>query len=228
MPAQEGPRADNQAELAEMTTGQQPGQRGQDRPVGPGQLRFLTWRWSAATWCRRIRISASMTRLDRANRASQPNTRNTARQANRIARALTVPDCEAVAQPDASPSASHPAQDTRSAVARGLSAPTGARTCVGGVETALGVISERGTGRAVADPWMTGTTRAWAGEENTRQLNTRSCQCRRSTRASGGAGHRGCGPAGPSSARPRCRRRGRTPASPEACAPQRHRNSLGP
>ncbi len=41
MPAQEGPRADNQAELAEMTTGQQPGQRGQDRPVGPGQLRCL-------------------------------------------------------------------------------------------------------------------------------------------------------------------------------------------
>jgi hypothetical protein len=39
VPAQQGLRGDDQAQLAEMTAGQQPGQRGQDRPVGPGQLR---------------------------------------------------------------------------------------------------------------------------------------------------------------------------------------------
>ena len=33
------PRGDDQAQLAEMAAGQQPGQRGQDRTVGPGQLR---------------------------------------------------------------------------------------------------------------------------------------------------------------------------------------------
>ena len=41
MPAQQGPRRDNQLELAEPGTGQQPGQRGQDRPVGPRQPRCL-------------------------------------------------------------------------------------------------------------------------------------------------------------------------------------------
>jgi hypothetical protein len=41
MPAQQGPRRDKQLQLAETATGQQPGQRGQDRPVGPGQLRGL-------------------------------------------------------------------------------------------------------------------------------------------------------------------------------------------
>ena len=37
MPAQDGARRDDQAQLAELAAGQQPGQRGQDRPVGPGQ-----------------------------------------------------------------------------------------------------------------------------------------------------------------------------------------------
>ena len=41
MPAQQGPRGDDQAQLAELAAGQQPGQRGQDRPVGPRQLRRL-------------------------------------------------------------------------------------------------------------------------------------------------------------------------------------------
>ena len=34
-----GARGDDQAQLAEMAARQQPGQRGQYRPVGPGQLR---------------------------------------------------------------------------------------------------------------------------------------------------------------------------------------------
>ena len=41
MPAQQGPRGDDQAQPAESTTGQQSGQRGQDRPVCPGQSRGL-------------------------------------------------------------------------------------------------------------------------------------------------------------------------------------------
>jgi hypothetical protein len=39
VPAQQGARAGNQAQLAEMTAGQHPGQRSHDRPVGPGQPR---------------------------------------------------------------------------------------------------------------------------------------------------------------------------------------------
>ena len=39
MPAQQGPRLDDQAQLTESTTGQQPGQPSQDRPVSPGQPR---------------------------------------------------------------------------------------------------------------------------------------------------------------------------------------------
>jgi hypothetical protein len=41
VPAQQGPRGDDQAQLAKLTGGQQPGQRGQDRPVSPGQLGSL-------------------------------------------------------------------------------------------------------------------------------------------------------------------------------------------
>jgi hypothetical protein len=37
MPAQQGARGDDQPQLAELAAGQQPGQRGQDRPVRPGQ-----------------------------------------------------------------------------------------------------------------------------------------------------------------------------------------------
>ena len=39
----------------------------------------LTWRRSTATWCRKINISASLARSERASWASQPNTRSTAR-----------------------------------------------------------------------------------------------------------------------------------------------------
>jgi len=39
VPAQQGARGDDQAQLADMAAGQQPGQRRQDRPVGPGQSR---------------------------------------------------------------------------------------------------------------------------------------------------------------------------------------------
>ena len=41
MPAQQGPRGDDQAQLAELAARQQPGQRGQHRPVGPRQPRGL-------------------------------------------------------------------------------------------------------------------------------------------------------------------------------------------
>ncbi len=37
MPAQQGPGRDDQVQLAEPGAEQEPGQRGQDRPVGPGQ-----------------------------------------------------------------------------------------------------------------------------------------------------------------------------------------------
>ena len=37
MPAQQGPRGDNQAQRAPVTAGQQPGQRSQHRTVGPRQ-----------------------------------------------------------------------------------------------------------------------------------------------------------------------------------------------
>jgi hypothetical protein len=39
VPAQQRPGRDDQAQLAELAAGQQPGQRGQDRAVSPGQLR---------------------------------------------------------------------------------------------------------------------------------------------------------------------------------------------
>lgn len=41
MPAQQGLGRDDQAQLAEAGSGQEPGQRGRDRPVGPGQPRSL-------------------------------------------------------------------------------------------------------------------------------------------------------------------------------------------
>jgi hypothetical protein len=41
VPAQQSPRGDDQAELAELAAGQQSGQRGQDRLVSPGQSRGL-------------------------------------------------------------------------------------------------------------------------------------------------------------------------------------------
>ena len=39
VPAQQGARADDQAQAAEVAAGQQPGQRGQDRAISPGQPR---------------------------------------------------------------------------------------------------------------------------------------------------------------------------------------------
>ena len=41
VPAQQVRRGDDQARLTELAAGQQPGQRGQDRPPGPGQPRGL-------------------------------------------------------------------------------------------------------------------------------------------------------------------------------------------
>ena len=41
VPAQQGPRRDDQAQLTQTATGQHPGQRGQDRPVSPRQARSL-------------------------------------------------------------------------------------------------------------------------------------------------------------------------------------------
>jgi hypothetical protein len=44
VPAQQGPRRDDQAQLTQIAPGQQPGQRGQDRPVSPRQA----WRLDLA------------------------------------------------------------------------------------------------------------------------------------------------------------------------------------
>ncbi len=41
VPAQQGPRGDDQAQLADLATRQQPGQRGQHHSVGPRQPRRL-------------------------------------------------------------------------------------------------------------------------------------------------------------------------------------------
>jgi hypothetical protein len=41
MPAQQGPRGEDQAQLAEPAGGHQPGQRGHDCPAGPRQPRCL-------------------------------------------------------------------------------------------------------------------------------------------------------------------------------------------
>jgi hypothetical protein len=39
VPAQQDARGDDQAQVAEVASWQQPGQCGQDRPIGPAQLR---------------------------------------------------------------------------------------------------------------------------------------------------------------------------------------------
>ena len=39
VPAQQGARGDDQGQAADVAAGQQPGQRGHDRAIGPGQLR---------------------------------------------------------------------------------------------------------------------------------------------------------------------------------------------
>jgi hypothetical protein len=41
VPAQQGLRGHDQTQLAQLGTGQQPGQRGQDGPISPRQLRSL-------------------------------------------------------------------------------------------------------------------------------------------------------------------------------------------
>jgi len=41
MPAEQGPRGDDQAQLTELSGGKQPGQRSQDCPVSTRQLRGL-------------------------------------------------------------------------------------------------------------------------------------------------------------------------------------------
>ena len=79
MPAQQGPRGDDQAQLSEAAAGPQSGQRARPARSAHDSLGVLTWRWSTATWWRRMRISASLARSERASNASQPNTRSTAR-----------------------------------------------------------------------------------------------------------------------------------------------------
>ncbi len=62
----------------ESTTGQQPGAARIARSAHDRRGAW-TWRWSTATWWRRMRISASLARSDRASKASQPNTLSTAK-----------------------------------------------------------------------------------------------------------------------------------------------------
>ena len=64
--------------------GQQPCQRGQDRPIGPGQPRCPYLPLEQGHLVRRIKISASLAPPDPASKTSQPNMRSSARLASRI------------------------------------------------------------------------------------------------------------------------------------------------
>jgi hypothetical protein len=59
--------------------GQQRCQRARTARSAQGSLGAFTCRWSRATWCRRIKISASLAPPDPASKTSQPNMRSTVR-----------------------------------------------------------------------------------------------------------------------------------------------------
>jgi len=90
--AQHRPRGDDQARLPEAAPGQQPGQRRQDRPVGPRQLRRLDLALEDGNLMTQEQDLGILARAERARRASQPNTRSTARYAIVATRAPIVPD----------------------------------------------------------------------------------------------------------------------------------------
>jgi len=105
--------------------GQQPCQHGQDRPIGPGQPRCPYLPLEQGHLVRRIKISASLAPPDPASKTSQPNTRSSARLANRIDASTDSADPGDSAQPNIPHDHSGPAQVTRSTALKGISAPTG-------------------------------------------------------------------------------------------------------
>ena len=72
-------RGHDQAQLAKVPAGQQPGQHGQDRPIGPGQPRSPDLALKHGDLLASRRISASLAWSERASRASQPKTRRATR-----------------------------------------------------------------------------------------------------------------------------------------------------
>jgi hypothetical protein len=68
-----------QARLAELPAGQQPGRRGQHRPVGGRQSRGLDLALEKGHLGRKIKISAFLARSERASKASQTDRRSTTR-----------------------------------------------------------------------------------------------------------------------------------------------------
>jgi hypothetical protein len=79
MPAQHRPRGHDQAQLAEVTAAQQPGQRGQDRPVGPrhfGRVHLALEHGDLVAQDEDLGVLGS---VGAASRASQPNMRSATR-----------------------------------------------------------------------------------------------------------------------------------------------------
>jgi hypothetical protein len=79
MPAQQGPRGDDQAQLGQLAARQQAGQRGQDCPVGPGQPGNLDLTLEHGDLMPQDQDLGVLARSERASKASQPNTRRAAR-----------------------------------------------------------------------------------------------------------------------------------------------------
>jgi hypothetical protein len=79
MPVQQGPREDDQTQPTRTALGQQLGQRGQDRLVSPCQPRCLHRALEHSNLVARGEDLGVLAAVNRANRASQPNTRSAAR-----------------------------------------------------------------------------------------------------------------------------------------------------
>jgi hypothetical protein len=79
VPAQQGPRGDDQAHLAELITRQQPGQRGQGRTVSPGQPQGLDLALEHGDLMAQDEDPGVLGVAGAASRASQLNTRRTAK-----------------------------------------------------------------------------------------------------------------------------------------------------
>jgi hypothetical protein len=87
VPAQECPRSDNQGQLAAVRGGKPPGEGGQHRPVGLGDL---TWRCRTAIWWRSTMISAFLTSSERVAGPASTAARRSGKAGGR-SRELIVP-----------------------------------------------------------------------------------------------------------------------------------------
>ncbi len=79
VPPQHSARGDNQAKLTKVTAGHQHGQRGPDRLVGPGQPRCPDLTLENGDLVTQDEDLSILGEVGPASRASQPNTRNTAK-----------------------------------------------------------------------------------------------------------------------------------------------------